>query len=116
MGIKLKRVYEQPDASDGVRILVERLWPRGLSKDKAKVDFWLKDVAPSTELRKWFNHDRDKWKEFKNQYYAELNQKSEAIKPILDLKGKDITFVFGSKEEQFNNAQALKEYVDNLVK
>ncbi len=72
MPIKLKRVYEKPEEADGVRILVERLWPRGLSKEKAKVDIWLKEDAPSTELRKWFGHDPEKWKEFKKRYYTEL--------------------------------------------
>ncbi len=114
MAIKLKRVYEKPDDSDGIRVLVERLWPRGLSKEKAKVDVWLKDAAPSTELRKWFSHDETKWKEFKKRYYLELDQNPVALKPILDLPSTaNITFVFASKEEQFNNATALKDYISN---
>ena len=72
MNIKIKRVYEKPDEKDGFRILVDRLWPRGLTKEKAAVDLWLKDIAPSTELRKWFNHDPDKWKEFKKRYPADF--------------------------------------------
>ena len=114
MTIKLKRVYEEPENSDGIRVLVERLWPRGLSKEKAKVDIWLKDAAPSTELRKWFNHDHSKWEEFKKRYYFDLDNNPEALKPIYDLpKSANITFVFASKEEQFNNAVALREYISN---
>ena len=104
MGIKLKRVYDEPMSSDGVRILVERLWPRGLSKEKAKVDIWLKDAAPSTELRKWFNHDESKWEEFKKRYYVELDQNPQALKAIHELpKSTNVTFVFASKEEQLNH-------------
>ena len=115
MPIKLKRVYEEPESVDGIRVLVERLWPRGLSKQKAKVDIWLKDAAPSTELRKWFNHDPAKWEEFKNHYHTELDQNPSAIKPLQDLpEDANITFVFASKEEQFNNAVALKEYLESL--
>ncbi|GJM15713.1 MAG: hypothetical protein DHS20C13_10400 [Thermodesulfobacteriota bacterium] len=114
MQIKLKRVYEEPANSDGIRILVERLWPRGLSKEKAKVDIWLKDAAPSTELRKWFNHDRAKWEEFKKRYYIELDQNPEALKPIYDLPNTvNITFVYASKEEQYNNSVALRNYISN---
>ena len=115
MKLKLKRVYEQPDASDGIRILVERLWPRGLSKEKAKVDLWIKDAAPSTELRKWFDHDPKKWEVFKKRYYSELTHKPEALKPVLELRDqKEVTFVYASKEERYNNAQALVEYITKL--
>ncbi|MFA9408868.1 MAG: DUF488 domain-containing protein, partial [Candidatus Dadabacteria bacterium] len=113
MTIKLKRIYEEPETSDGIRILVERLWPRGLSKEKAKVDIWLKDAAPSTELRKWFSHDPEKWEEFKQRYYNELLQKERLLKDTVKVKLKEkITFVYASKEEEFNNAVALKEYVE----
>ncbi|MEK6224278.1 MAG: DUF488 domain-containing protein [Thermodesulfobacteriales bacterium] len=115
MTIKLKRIYEEPETSDGIRILVERLWPRGLSKEKAKVDIWLKDAAPSTELRKWFSHDPEKWEEFKQRYYNELLQKERLLKDTVKVKLKEkITFVYASKEEEFNNAVALKEYVEKL--
>jgi uncharacterized protein YeaO (DUF488 family) len=115
MTIKLKRVYEEPETSDGIRILVERLWPRGLSKEKAKVDIWLKDGAPSTELRKWFSHDPEKWEEFKKRYYNELLQKERLLKDALeDILKENIAFVYASKEEEFNNAVALKEYVEKL--
>lgn len=116
MDIKLKRVYEEPESTDGIRILVERLWPRGLSKEKAKVDIWLKDAAPSAELRKWFSHDQTKWEEFKKRYYLELEKNPEALKPFHDLPDStNITFVFASKEEQFNNAVALKDYISSYL-
>ena len=110
MKVRLKRIYDKPESDDGVRILVERLWPRGVSKDK--VDLWLKEVAPSTELRKWFNHDPEKWGEFKARYFLELDHKTEILKTIFDIRAKrDITFVYASKEEQYNNARALLEYI-----
>ena len=113
MPIKLKRVYESPEESDGKRVLVERLWPRGLSKEKARVDLWLKDAAPSTELRKWFNHDPSKWEEFKSRYFAELDANPEALEPILEIhKNETVTFVFASKEETYNNSAALIEYLE----
>jgi len=112
MTIKLKRIYEQPETSDGVRILVERLWPRGLSKEKAKVDLWLKTAAPSTELRKWFNHDPEKWEEFKTLYFAELETNPDALTPFAELlKSENLTFIFASKEKRLNSARALKEYL-----
>ncbi len=113
MIIELKRIYDEPSSSDGVRVLVERLWPRGISKEKARVDIWLKDAAPSTELRKWFNHDKEKWEEFKKRYYLELDQNPESLKPLLDLaESSEITFIYASKEEQFNNASALRNYIN----
>jgi len=112
MEIRLKRIYVKPESDDGFRILVERLWPRGLSKEKAKVDLWLKEVAPSAELRKWFNHDPEKWEEFRARYFLELEHKTEILKTILDISAKrNITFVYASKEEQYNNARALLEYI-----
>ncbi|HET7289483.1 MAG TPA: DUF488 family protein, partial [Thermodesulfobacteriota bacterium] len=100
---------------DGVRILVERLWPRGLSKKDAHMDIWLKDIAPSTELRKWFSHDPAKWEEFRGRYFKELNKNHEAVKKLLDITERsDVTFVYGSKEKQYNSAAALKDYIENL--
>jgi len=111
--IKLKRVYEKPEKTDGRRILVERLWPRGLSKENVRVDMWVKDAAPSTELRKWFDHDPSKWGEFKKRYFAELDQNPEALEPLLDiLRNETITFVYASKEETYNNSAALREYMN----
>lgn len=115
--IKLKRVYELPEKSDGTRVLVERLWPRGLSKEKASVDLWVKEAAPSTELRKWFNHDPSKWDTFKERYFEELESNPGATKQIVELIGKGtVTFVFASREERYNNSAALIEYLESLDK
>ncbi|MGE5556219.1 MAG: DUF488 domain-containing protein [Methanocella sp.] len=112
MPIALKRAYEKPSESDGKRILVERLWPRGLRKEEAAIDLWLKEVAPSRDLRKWYNHDPAKWVEFKARYWAELDrQKETAARLAKEAKNAQITFVFGSKEEKLNSAAALKEYI-----
>lgn len=117
MSIKLKRVYDKPEAADGLRILVERLWPRGLSKKDAKVDMWPKDLAPSTELRKWFGHDPAKWEEFRKRYFEELGKQKEAVGELLKaVHEKNVTFVYASKEEKYNNSQALKEYLERRFK
>lgn len=114
MPISLKRAYEASSRSDGCRILVERLWPRGLSKEDAKIDLWPKDVAPSAELRRWFNHEPDKWAEFKRRYFEELRTRDEAVQPILErVRAGRVTFVFASRESRFNNAVALKKYVES---
>jgi uncharacterized protein YeaO (DUF488 family) len=112
--IQIKRVYDPAASSDGFRMLVERLWPRGMKKEKAKLDAWLKDVAPSTELRKWFSHDPAKWMEFQRRYDAELDQHPEAWQPILDAakKGK-VTLLFSSHDADHNNVVALKKYLEN---
>lgn len=111
--IILKRVYEKPSKSDGVRILVERLWPRGLSKAKASVDLWLKDVAPSAELRKWYSHEVEKWDDFKKRYTHELKEKSELLEEIEEYakKGK-VTFVYAAHDEKHNSALVLKDYLE----
>lgn len=108
--IKIKRIYE-PAGDDGFRILVDRLWPRGISRDEIKLNLWLKDVAPSTELRKWFSHDAKKWAEFRKRYKKELMQEKE---PIERLKAeekihKKITLLYSAKDEKHNNAIVLKE-------
>lgn len=110
--IQIKRVYDPAASGDGQRILAERLWPRGMKKEDAKLDQWLKDVAPSTELRKWFSHDPAKWSEFQQRYWAELNQHPEAWAPILDAakKGK-VTLLFSSHDTEHNNVVALKNYL-----
>ena len=116
MTISLKRAYEAPSPSDGCRILVERLWPRGLAKQDAKIDLWPKDVAPSTDLRRWFNHEPDRWAEFKRRYARELSRRREALEPIHErVRAGQVTFVFASRERRFNNAVALKEYVEQMV-
>ena len=113
MAISLKRAYEAPARTDGCRILVERLWPRGLSKQDAKIELWLKEAAPSTDLRRWFSHEPKKWKEFKRRYFEELRGRSEALEPIIErVRAGQVTFVFGSRETRFNNAVALKEYLE----
>jgi uncharacterized protein YeaO (DUF488 family) len=110
--IHLKRVYEEPSKKDGVRILVERLWPRGLSKDRAAVDLWLKDVAPSPELRKWFNHDPARWEQFQKRYWQELREKKDAVK-LLKQKGKDgtVTLVYAARDKDHNGALALNRFL-----
>src|SRR5690242_12409563 len=103
MALRLKRVYEPPTKNDGKRILVDRLWPRGLTKEKAKIDLWLKNIAPSTELRKWFDHDPDKWKDFKKRYRQELKNNKEQTSILYEkFKKGAITLVYGSKDEQHN--------------
>ncbi len=116
MSISLKRAYETPSGSDGCRILVERLWPRGLLKLDAKIDLWPKEAAPSTELRRWFNHEPDKWVEFKRRYFKELRTRRESLEPILErVRAGRVTFVFASRESRFNNAVALKEYLESTT-
>ncbi|WP_029132653.1 DUF488 domain-containing protein [Sedimenticola selenatireducens] len=116
MKILVKRVYDKPDSKDGFRILVDRLWPRGLSKDDAKIDVWLKAVAPSNELRKWYQHDIPKWPEFKKRYFAELDNNSEAVSELVNYLDKPtVMLLYGSKERQYNNAIALKEYIDSML-
>jgi uncharacterized protein YeaO (DUF488 family) len=111
--IHLKRAYEEPSKDDGTRILVERLWPRGVSKDKAAIDLWLKEVAPSTELRKWYGHDPDKWEEFRRRYSAELDERREALDDLeRRLKEGPVTFVFAARDEEHNSAVVLKEYLE----
>jgi uncharacterized protein YeaO (DUF488 family) len=113
MIILLKRAYETPSRSDGCRILVERLWPRGLSKQDAKIDLWQKEAAPSTELRRWFNHEPDRWPDFKRRYFEELRARPASLEPIFErVRGGRVTFVFASRETRFNNAVALKQYVE----
>lgn len=108
--IKIKRVYEPASKGDGFRILVDRLWPRGLSKNKAKIDLWLKEIAPSKALRKWFNHDPEKWKSFKEKYQKELRDKTDLITKIkkFEKENKVITLLYSAKAEKYNNAVALK--------
>jgi len=108
--IRIKRVYAKPDPGDGVRILVDRLWPRGLTKEKAAVDLWLKDIAPSTELRKSFCHDPNKWEEFKKRYLDELQQNTEQIHRLKqEMEKGPVTLLYGSKDEEHNEARVLQE-------
>jgi uncharacterized protein YeaO (DUF488 family) len=115
MNIKIKRVYEQPDRKDGERILVDRLWPRGLTKEKAGVDLWLKEIAPSTELRKWFDHDPEKWQRFRRRYETEIRDKDDLIK-VLRQKAREgtITLIYGARDEKHNEALVLKQFLEKM--
>jgi uncharacterized protein YeaO (DUF488 family) len=109
MSIQIKRVYVKPEAGDGKRILVDRLWPRGLTKERAGVDLWLKDIAPSTELRKWFGHDPEKWVEFRRRYRLELKNNREAFSLLKAEAAKGpVTLLYGAKDEKHNEAAVLK--------
>jgi len=110
--IKIKRIYEPASKADGYRVLVDRLWPRGIKKENARVDKWLKDIAPTTGLRKWFNHEPEKWKQFITRYRKEISS-SDAMKELkADLREhKTVTLLFGAKDEEHNQAQALLEFL-----
>jgi uncharacterized protein YeaO (DUF488 family) len=111
--IRLKRAYEEPSKDDGTRILVERLWPRGVSKEEEAIDLWLKEIAPSTELRKWYGHDPDKWEEFRKRYRAELDDKREALDNLKRrLREGPVTLVFAARDVEHNSALLLKEYLE----
>lgn len=116
--IKLKRVYEETSEDDGIRIFVERLWPRGIKRENLNFYLWLKDVAPSTELRKWYSHDIKKWNEFKEKYFHELNGKEDSLEQILKLlrQNATVTFLYASKETTYNSATALREYIYKYIK
>ena len=108
--IKIKRAYLESEEDDSMRILVDRLWPRGLTKEKANIDLWMKDVAPSTELRKWFSHDIKKWEEFKRRYLDELNENKESVAILKEQLNKgNVTLIFGARDELHNEAIVLKE-------
>ncbi len=114
--IQTKRVYEPPARGDGARLLVERLWPRGLKKEQVDAEAWLKDVAPSAELRQWFGHDPAKWREFKRKYFAELNKEPQAWEPILQAAQEgNVTLLYSARDTEHNNAAALKEYLDGQL-
>ena len=111
--IRLKRAYEGASAGDGTRLLVERLWPRGLTKEKAAIDVWLKEVSPSPDLRRWYGHDPERWEEFRQRYETELQGRGDAIQRIRDLQGAGpLTFVFAARDERRNSALVLKEFLE----
>lgn len=113
MQAQIKRVYEEPSEDDGKRILIDRLWPRGLTKEKAKIDVWLKDIAPSTQLRQWFGHDPQKWREFKRRYQGELEKNMTIVFQLVELLKKgNVTLVYGAKDKEHNDAVVLKEYLE----
>jgi uncharacterized protein YeaO (DUF488 family) len=109
--ITTKRIYEPKSPQDGCRVLVDRLWPRGVSKEKAALDLWMKDIGPSDELRKWFNHDPAKWAQFKNKYAGELKDKKDLLKQLKDLEKKHgkLTLLYGAHDEQHNQAVVIAE-------
>lgn len=109
--LRRKRIYQDASPDDGCRVLVERLWPRGISKERARLDLWLKDVAPSPELRKWYGHEEARWPEFRRRYLAELHDRREAVAQLLDLlKTEDVTLIYASQSEQ-NSAAVLEEFL-----
>jgi uncharacterized protein YeaO (DUF488 family) len=118
MSIDLKRVYDPPAGSVGHRILVDRIWPRGITKANLRIDAWLKDLAPSTDLRKWFGHDPAKWQEFKQRYARELEQRPEALEELVEKAAAPghVTLVFGAKDIEHNNAVALKEHLERRLR
>jgi uncharacterized protein YeaO (DUF488 family) len=113
--IKLKRAYEPAARTDGMRFLVERLWPRGVKKESLPLAGWLRDIAPSTELRRWFSHDPKKWSEFRRRYFAELRRHDRALTPLLEAErhSNTITLIYSSHDREHNNAVALKEYLES---
>jgi uncharacterized protein YeaO (DUF488 family) len=115
--IKLKRVYEPASPDDGVRILVERLWPRGIKKDALKVDAWLKDVAPSDGLRRWFGHEPKKWNGFLDRYFAELDANPQTWESVAKAAGRGrVTLIYSSRDTEHNNAVALKDYLEDKLR
>jgi uncharacterized protein YeaO (DUF488 family) len=110
--IAIKRAYEAASKADGARFLVDRLWPRGVKKEDLAIKAWLKDVAPSNELRQWYHHDPDQWDEFRRRYFAELKENLEAWEPLLEAAREGtVTLVYSAKNEDHNNAEALKEFL-----
>ena len=116
MAIHVKRIYDKLSEEDGLRVLVDRLWPRGLKKESIQIDLWLKEIAPSTELRKWFGHDPHRWEEFLKLYFIELENNPETIARLIhEMKKGDVTLLYSAKNIEFNNAIALKEYLEMLT-
>lgn len=117
MKITVKRVYDEVSPHDGLRILVDRLWPRGLSKESAHLDAWIKAIAPSNELRQWYQHEEEKWPEFQKRYTTEIKANPDAVQEFLALMGRhNTTLLFASKEGQRNNAVVLKAYLEKALK
>lgn len=116
MRVRIRRVYDPPGRSDGCRVLVDRIWPRGVGKEAARLDAWLREVAPSDGLRRWFGHEPEKWPEFRRRYFAELEEKEELVAELAEkARGEGLTLVFGAKDEEHNNAVALKEYLEKWL-
>jgi uncharacterized protein YeaO (DUF488 family) len=115
LGIKVKRIYESPEPDDGLRIFVERLWSRGVRKDEASIDLWMKEVTPSHELRRWFSHDPAKWKEFKRRYWGETKYKKEFEELVKLTRERNITLLFSTKSPKYNDAVALKQFIEERL-
>lgn len=114
--VKLKRAYDEPAKSDGCRVLIDRIWPRGIRKEALRLDDWMKDLAPSTRLRKWFGHDPAKWAAFKDRYFRELDERRETVERLVaKCRTGTLTLVFAASDTQHNNAVALKEYIERAV-
>lgn len=115
--IIIKKIYEPVSSKDGLRVLVDRLWPRGIKKDGVSINLWLKEIAPSNELRKWYSHDPGKWMEFKSKYFKELDGKKNQTEDLIKKTEKQkLTLLYSSKEDRLNNAAALKEYINMYIK
>jgi uncharacterized protein YeaO (DUF488 family) len=116
MPIQLKRIYENPDPSDGFRVLVERLWPRGVSKERAHLDLWLRDAGASPELRLWFGHDPARWDEFRIRYFVEMRERASVVKELKEVvrDHERVTFLYAAHDEEHNNALALKEFLEGV--
>jgi uncharacterized protein YeaO (DUF488 family) len=113
MTIRVKRVYAPPLRTDGCRVLVDRVWPRGVGKEEARLDEWCREIAPSDELRRWYGHAPEKWPEFRRRYFAELAEKEEIVAELVQkVRGEGLTLVFGARDEEHNNAVVLKEYLE----
>ncbi len=114
MDIRTKRIYKPLDPDEGYRVLVDRVWPRGMSKEKARIDSWLKELAPSQELRQWFGHDPSKWEEFRKRYFEELAEHREQLDRLAEMaRSGPLTLVYSSRETRYNNAVALKAYLES---
>jgi len=115
--IKVKRVYDEYEISDGFRVLVDRIWPRGMSKERIKADLWLREIAPSNDLRKWFDHEADRWEEFKRRYFAELDKKGELIHLLVEKASKStLTLLYSASSKEYNQAVVLREYLLSKMK
>lgn len=113
MAIQIKRAYEAPKEDDGQRVLIDRLWPRGLAKEEARIDLWLKEIAPSPELRKWFGHDTQKWPEFRKRYRAELKENEAAVETLRGLaEGESVTLIYSARDTEHNDAVVLQEFIN----
>ena len=116
MSITVKRVYEPPTKSDGYRVLIDRLWPRGLKKEDVPLDLWAKELAPSTALRQWFDHDPAKWEGFRQRYAGELDKRAEYWRPLAERAAKhSVTLLYGARDEEHNNAVVMKAYLENWL-